>query len=304
MTTALVLAGLAVILAGPVPVLLGKASWPYLVPRAAIFLWQAVAASAVLAALGAGFAGGLAFVTSRHASRWEIVAHCVVFIATTVIALRLGWAVVQVAIELRSRRRRHRELLDVLGDPAVLDDPELLAPNLRVLAGERPLAYCLPGLRGARVVVSQGALDQLEPAELRAVLAHELAHLRARHDLVLEAFTALRRAFPWFGRSRTALERNQTLIEMLADDSACRSVAPTDLGRALVRLSGASAPGVHGALAAGGTDTVLRLNRLATSAPNRRGLAVATYLAAAGLILVPTFTLAIPWLTSLHGALS
>ena len=56
-------------------------------------------------------------------------------------------------------------------------------------------AYCLPGIR-SQIVVSVGTLDLLAPAELTAVLAHERAHLRARHDLVLIPFTSLRRVFP------------------------------------------------------------------------------------------------------------
>lgn len=67
--------------------------------------------------------------------------------------------------------------------------------DLRVLEVAQPLAYCLPGVRG-RVVVSEGTLDSLAEAEVAAILGHERAHLRARHDLVLEAFTAAHAAFP------------------------------------------------------------------------------------------------------------
>lgn len=297
--TPIALGLLAIVLAGPAPVLLGRASWPYRVPRAAIVLWQALALSAVLAALGAGFATGLAFVVDRSAGPLAIVLHVAVLLLTAVVAVRLAWAVLLVAVELRARRKRHRALVDVLDDPRLVENAEALVPNLRVIAEERPLAYCLPALREARVIVSHGTLAQLPPAELRAVLEHELAHLRARHDLVVEAFTALRRAFPWFGRSGTALERNQVLVEMLADDAACRTVAPADLGRALVRLGTAAPAAHHGGLAAGGPSTLLRLNRLAATEPAPRGLAAATYLAAAALVLVPTFALALPWLDSL-----
>lgn len=60
---------------------------------------------------------------------------------------------------------------------------------------EQPLAYCLPGVR-SRVVVSEGTLTTLSDNEVAAILTHERAHLRARHDLVLEMFTAVHAAFP------------------------------------------------------------------------------------------------------------
>ena len=87
-------------------------------------------------------------------------------------------------------RRRHRALLSLLahGDPKV--------PGALVVDYPAAAAYCVPGLR-SRIVISAGALDLLDQAELAAVLAHERAHLRERHDLVLLPFTALARAFPW-----------------------------------------------------------------------------------------------------------
>ena len=78
-----------------------------------------------------------------------------------------------------------------------------MPPDVRVLDHEVPLAYCLPGRRTSRVVVSAGTLGLLAGDEVDAVLAHERAHLRARHDLVLEAFDVLHRAFPrWVSSAR------------------------------------------------------------------------------------------------------
>ena len=52
------------------------------------------------------------------------------------------------------------------------------------------------------------------------MLAHERAHARERHDLVLLPFTALCRAFPWSGSAQRAYAAVALLIEMLADDHA------------------------------------------------------------------------------------
>src|SRR5204862_7881841 len=92
------------------------------------------------------------------------------------------------AAVLRARRRQ-RELLSLLGH----GDPKV--PGALVVDHPAAAAYCVPGLR-SRIVVSAGALNLLDQAELAAVLAHERAHLRARHDLVLLPFGALVRAFP------------------------------------------------------------------------------------------------------------
>ena len=47
---------LALVLVGPVPALLARASWPMRAPRAAVVLWQSIAVAAVLSAFSAGLA--------------------------------------------------------------------------------------------------------------------------------------------------------------------------------------------------------------------------------------------------------
>ncbi|MBV8967236.1 MAG: M56 family peptidase, partial [Mycobacteriaceae bacterium] len=47
---------LALLLVGPVPEMLARASWPTRAPRAAIVLWQAVAVAGVLSAFSSGIA--------------------------------------------------------------------------------------------------------------------------------------------------------------------------------------------------------------------------------------------------------
>jgi hypothetical protein len=220
-----------------------------------------------------------------------------VFALTLVVGGRLLIAVLQVAIATRRRRAHHRMLVDLLGsshDAA----PEVCtkASGLRILDVAQPLAYCLPGVR-SRVVVSQGTITSLADDEIAAILSHERAHLRARHDLVLEMFTAVHAAFPRFVRSANALDAVRLLIEMLADDAAVRAAGPTPLARALVACASGRTP--SGALAAGGPTTVIRVRRLGGK-PNSVPLAVAAYLAAAGVLVVPTIALAVPWLTELQ----
>ena len=301
----------ALVLVGPVPAVLARASWPLRAPRAAIVLWQSIALAAVLSAFSAGiaiasrlFVPGAdgrpsATITSEIDALglplW--IVYVVVFALTLVVGGRLVVAVIQVAIATRRRRAHHRMLVDLLGAsrhtaPHVCTK----ASGLRILDVDQPLAYCLPGVR-SRVVVSQGTLNALADEEIAAILSHEQAHLRARHDLVLEMFTAVHAAFPRFVRSASALGAVRLLIELLADDAAVRTAGPTPLARALVACASGRTP--SGALAAGGPTTVIRVRRLG-GRPNSLPLALTAYLAAAGVLIVPTIALAVPWLTELQ----
>ncbi len=303
---------LAVMLVGPVPELLARATWPLRAPRAAMVLWQAIAVAAVLSAFSAGIAiasrlfvpgadGRPTASPAAEVSRlgWPLwILDVAVFGLTLVIGARLFVAVVRVAVATRRRRAHHRMLVDLLGL-----SPDLIAVracargrDLRVLEVAQPLAYCLPGVR-RRVVVSEGALDSLTEDEVTAILSHERAHLRARHDLVLEAFTAAHAAFPRFVRSASALDAVQLLAELLADDAAVRVAGRAPLARALVACAAGRAP--TGALAAGGAHTLLRVRRLSGDG-NSLWVSTAAYLAAAAVLVVPTIALAIPWLTELH----
>jgi Zn-dependent protease with chaperone function len=302
----------ALVLSGPVPAMLAKASWPMRAPRAAIVLWQSIALAAVLSAFSAGiaiasrlFAPGpdgrpTATVTSEiDALGWPLwAALVIVFALTLVIGARLTYAVLQVAIATRRRRAHHRMMVDLLDMSHESNPPQVCtkASGLRILDVKQPLAYCLPGVR-SRVVVSEGTLKSLSDSEIDAILAHERAHLRARHDLVLEMFTAVHAAFPRFVRSGNALDAVRLLIEMLADDAAVRAAGPKPLARALVACAAGRTP--SGALAAGGPTTLMRVRRLGGE-PNSRVLAATAYLAAAAVLVVPTLALAVPWLTELR----
>jgi Zn-dependent protease with chaperone function len=307
---------LAVLLAGPAPALLARASWPLRAPRAAMVLWQAVALAAALSAFSAGIAIATRVLMPGPDGRptasvigaegrlgwplWTI--YIAVFALTVLIGVRLMVALLRVAIANRRRRAHHRMVVDLVdvGRDAALTQPSTRTRDLRVLDVAQPLAYCLPGVR-SRVVVSEGTLKTLDNAEVAAILSHERAHLRARHDLVLEAFTAVHAAFPRVVRSANALRAVQLLVELLADDAAVRATGRTPLARALVACASGRTP--SGALAAGGPSTVVRVRRLSGQG-NSPLLAATAYLAAAAVFVVPTIALAVPWLTELQRLLN
>lgn len=301
--SALAFTVLAIALTGPVPRLLARSDWPMRAPRAAIVLWQSIAAAAVLSAFSAGLAiaSGL---FARHpggqpdwspaaeigALGWPLwLCSVMVFALTLLIGVRLVASSVIVAAETRRRRAHHRMVVDLLGD-------HRHGSGVRVIDVAEPLAYCLPGIR-SRVVLSKGTLSALSHSEVQAILRHERAHLRARHDLVLEAFIAVHTAFPRFVRSGSALRAVRLLVELLADDAAVRAVGPAPVARALVACAAARTPA--GAMAAGGATTVIRVRRLA-GRPNSMLLSLGAYLAALVVLVGPTVAVAVPWLAELN----
>lgn len=280
MTTA-ILALLAVLLAGPAPALVVRLERLRRTPRATLVLWQSLALAAVLAALGAG----LSLATARPPLPVSVVALAL----TAVVAGRLLLSGHRVGTSLRSLRRRHREQIDLLAH---------MRSGVAVLDHDRALAYCLPGWTGRRVVVSTAALEALGEREVEAVLAHERAHLRARHDLVLEAFSVLHRAFPRWVSSAAALGEVRTLVEILADRSAAHAVGAGSVGRALVGLADSSVP--DAALAAGGSAAglVTRVELLGDTRPHPVQSALVT-VAAVALLGLPTLLVVVPWLSGL-----
>ncbi|MFD1827335.1 MULTISPECIES: M56 family metallopeptidase [Mumia] len=298
MTTPLLLGLIGLALAQPVPAVLARMEWPYRAPRAAVVLWQALALAAILAVVGAGLSASLWLVVHEGAPNpepgaWRVALHVAFLALTLVVVFRTAWSMVSVTLEVRAVRRRHRTLVDLVASR------DASRRSVRILDTSEPFAYCLPGM-DARVVLSRGTVASLDPSELDAVLAHERAHLRARHDLVLDAFTALHRAFPRVLRSEAALASTRVLVELLADDHARRASGTTPLARALVKIGTRPAPA--GALGAT-TTLVRRIERLEEERPGRRE-AVACYVMAAVVVVGPTVSLAVPWMSSAWATLS
>jgi Zn-dependent protease with chaperone function len=281
-----VLGALAVLLAGPLPWALSRWTRLRRTPAAAMLLWQSTALAAVLAALGAG----LSLVTERlwedPAGPGDVVVAALAGAVTVVVLGRLLLSGHRTGTSLRRMRRLHRERVDLV---ARTDG------GVSVLDHDVPVAYCVPGMSGSRIVVSRSTLTSLSPVELAAVLEHERSHLRARHDLVLEAFTALHLAFPRWVASAAARREVEVLVEVLADRAACRSGDRRALVSALVALAGSTAPagslGSAGSLAA--RVEVLRDTR---SHPRQ---AAAVSLLAAAILALPTLLVVLPWLTGL-----
>lgn len=284
--TPLLLGVIGLALALPVPALLATMTWPHRSPTAAVVLWQSLALAAVLAISGAALSTALWLVTDDHLSWWRISLHLTILAIGVLVWARFWWAAWHVWHETSARRRRHRELVDLLGEP------HGALPAVRILAEETPIAYCIPRRGDPRVVISQGTLDALDDESLQAVLEHERAHVRTRHDLVLEAFGVLHRAFPRPLRTDAPLRQSQVLVELIADDAARKVAGDGALARAIVALAGGRTPA--GALGAGG-EALIRLERLGDSRDSKWST-IASLSISAVVLIAPTVLLAAPWM--------
>ncbi|MDT7660452.1 MAG: hypothetical protein QOD04_8, partial [Pseudonocardiales bacterium] len=167
---------LGVLLAEPVSRALAAARWPARDPTGALLLWQAVGLTGALLLLEvvgmvalapAGPTPRRALAALPRPLPWWALLAAAVFVA---VLLRLAAVLVVSAVRTVRARHRHRVLVDLVATR----NPLLRGAS--VLDHDLPVAYCLPGLR-PRVVLSRGAVTRLEEAELRAVLAHEVAHV-------------------------------------------------------------------------------------------------------------------------------
>lgn len=222
------MAGVAVALAWPVPVLLARARWPMHAPARALLLWQAIGLAG-----GVSMIGALALIGRAVAPEHPLAAVIPAILLGCYLLAHLGATVVQVT----RQRRRHLTLLQLL------TAPHPTRARTRVIDEAAPVAYCIPRGAGSVTVLSQGLLDNLDPDELAAVIAHERAHVEQRHDILQLAFRAWRSALPGLPTAVLAETEVAAMVEMLADDRARREVRDEVVARAILRVGAADGSG-------------------------------------------------------------
>jgi Zn-dependent protease with chaperone function len=240
---ALLLAVIAVALAWPVPILLAGARWPSKAPGTALVLWQSIALAGGLSMIGAllvyglipfghtlpdGVAGLSRTLLGAALPAGTGLDHVFALCSAFVLGLHLVLNLVATIVRSERQRRRHRNLVRLLSEPLQG------RPGTRVIDHAAPVAYCLPGATRSVTVLSNGMIDLLSADELRAVIAHETAHLRQQHHVVLLAFKSWHSALPWFPIANRAENAVALLVEMLADDQARHVVDDRTLARAIV----------------------------------------------------------------------
>jgi Zn-dependent protease with chaperone function len=176
-----------------------------------------------------------------------------------------------------------------------------------VLDEPRPAAYCVPG-RPAAIVLTSGALALLDPGQLRAVLAHERAHLAGRHHLLIALTRGLAASFPGVPLFARGCGEVSRLTEMCADDAAARHSSRPVLITALLAMgTGTAVPAAAlmptATLAAATCAVTARVQRLLEPAPRsrhaRNRLALTAVIAALALLSAAITRFATPLAASL-----
>ncbi len=146
-----------------------------------------------------------------------------------------------VVLERRTRRRFTR-----LASASSTRHSDIAGLTVHVVSGGSWLACSLrrtgsfhrPGREViGEVLLSRSVVEQLDPPQLAALLAHERAHLRGRHDLILRIAALNADCLPGFVTSAAMQRSTRLLIELIADRAAARDVGAGPIAAALSRLS-------------------------------------------------------------------
>lgn len=144
-------------------------------------------------------------------------------------------------------------------------ETRLLGHRVLMLPDAQPVAFALPRRRGG-IVVSTGLVQTLSPGELAAVLAHEQAHLRQHHHVVMALTAAFARPLRHVPLFRAVADAVPRYLEIAADDRARGRCGTPSLAGALLKIGEHR----HRSPAAVGADPLLH-----AAGPDRIGHLVA-----------------------------
>jgi hypothetical protein len=261
------------------PRLARRARWPERAPLLAIAGYLAGAWSVIAAIVLAGLSLAV-HATALGGGLSSLVGACVRRLrytystpgGTSVALLGLGLAgFVLAGVVLTGFRRLHAARREALFHAETARVVGRFVPALGavVVDDSRPAAYCVAG-RQPTVVLTTGAQRLLNPAQLAAVLAHEQAHLAARHHLLMTLARTGRLALPFIPLLREADAQVARLTELHADDAAVRALSSSSpscspsSGRLASALVVLATGGAHEspAMAAAAADVAQRVVRL------------------------------------------
>lgn len=163
----------------------------------------------------------------------------------TATLLAIGWLFVAFALVGWYAGRR-LVLVGRLGDRravvdgAVLSTLEELRRDARTRSAVRLTASATissPVALGGEICLPSAAIAELEPAQLRAMLAHELAHLERRDPQWLAFACVMERAFFFQPLNRLARRGLQENAEYCADEWAAEHSGGVPLAKALVKVA-------------------------------------------------------------------
>lgn len=223
----------AVVLLVCAPVVLTAGGWQIRRPGLALGLWLTACGAGVLLVVGAALLAAFQAATLAPEAGYAGVP---VTIAAWLVLTALGGLVAYVAASAEPLKVSHDRSRGALA-PVATSREDCGAFDLVRFSSPTPRAHAVPGRR-AEVWVSSALEEMLTLAQLRAVLAHELAHLRYRHGAAMRIADLNAACLPrWLSAGRAMRRSTRLAIELVADDYAARVAGGAHLATALDRLS-------------------------------------------------------------------
>ena len=216
------------------PRLLTAGQWQIRFPRLALAAWHTALAIGLLAVLASIAASVATALSAQHT----------LDVTTAVVHTIVGWAAlgtlgaVLTVVGMGSDelvgagRRTFGEILALPHTRERLDR----RTELLTCRSEEAFACAIPG-KDAAVVVSTSLRAILTPAQLRAVVAHERAHLRGRHYLAIRLAELHRACLPSSRAGKRLLRATSLLVELIADDDAARRAGAVHLANAIIQIA-------------------------------------------------------------------
>jgi Zn-dependent protease with chaperone function len=286
--------------------LLSRMRWLERSPGLGILARLVVGATIPLALLGAALS--ILTATSAGHSAVDVFHACIMVVRSTFAGpLAPSWAgvlgLVLVGIVLRvpvlfvvDLRRGHLARQAQRSQLWLVATRRIRGDDLLVVDHPLPLAFCLPG-RARTIIVSTSAVASLTPAELTAVLAHERAHLRGHHHLILAWARSVAKGLWFLPDLRRIITEQARLLEMAADDRAVRATSAPVVAAALLRL--VNAPTGEHALGAVEHAVAARIARLASADRPIRRITTSAALAALTLLaIMPAVFVSLGWVVA------
>lgn len=231
---------LGAVLVPLLPPLLVRGDWRWHKPRTAMLVWASLFVGGLTLLFGGLVALVLAAVTHSTHGAIEATSLAVAGWVGLALAGALAALVFTRAEPVVGAARRAEWLTQVL---AARSQQRFDVAGTELVVVDHPdaVAFGCGGSTAGQVVLSSDLCDRLGPGGVRAVVEHERAHARQRHQLMLQLAAVNRACFPWLSGAR-GLDRDvRVLSELAADDAAgdvCGASAVAGALRVMEHASG------------------------------------------------------------------
>lgn len=234
----------AIALIGVAPLPLARGSWRLRMPRLALAAWVTIFVLGGLASAASLALAVVAVTFTLSSGGWLAPVALTIFGWVGLAAVGAASALAAVRNEsFSAARRRSAQAMSLLAAARGYRWDELRGVEVCFVDAPGVTAMAVR-VDGPRVVVGRDFADALTPAQLRAVLEHERAHLAGWHDRILRLAQLNRACFPVLHGARSFDQTVGLLIELVADDVAARRCGPAtcaDALRTMQRLDGGEA---------------------------------------------------------------